>query len=224
MGPFRSFLEIFNEWLALVPPEVHAAHSALSPTGPADACGRPTKTTGSPCKQLRRDGMAACGHHATETERRMRTDHLERAQSIINGWTDSRTPECWRWTVTEDDRGAVAAATERNADGVMWRWQDGHCAACGAFDRSDLQLDHDHATGLIRGWLCLTCNYAEPGATDGALARYRERNPASMLGIQARYYHPFFGWAEPQTFTLALADDPSYLVAAAVAAARATRD
>jgi hypothetical protein len=31
----------------------------------------------------------------------------------------------------------------------------------------------------------------------GRFERYRERNPASILGVEIRYYSPFTGWAEP---------------------------
>jgi len=42
---------------------------------------------------------------------------------------------------------------------AMTLWQNGRCAVCGEVD--DLVTDHDHSTGLIRGFLCQDCNQAE---------------------------------------------------------------
>lgn len=39
---------------------------------------------------------------------------------------------------------------------AMLRRQDGRCAACGY--NGKLVVDHDHATGDVRGLLCLRCN------------------------------------------------------------------
>ncbi len=38
---------------------------------------------------------------------------------------------------------------------------DGKCAICGCDEGSgSLHMDHDHATGKFRGWLCRRCNHA----------------------------------------------------------------
>lgn len=37
--------------------------------------------------------------------------------------------------------------------------QQGHCAACGVV-AEELHLDHDHQTGVLRGFLCRSCNLA----------------------------------------------------------------
>lgn len=41
-------------------------------------------------------------------------------------------------------------------------FHDGRCAVCA--DETELLLDHDHWTGLVRGFLCPRCNSAESGA------------------------------------------------------------
>lgn len=135
-------------------------------------------------------------------------------------------PLCWYWPVeqpTEEDarrkffeRAERMGCTPEQAqvlwslecaaevlvggdDGVLARWQDGRCAICGKV--RDLVCDHDHATGLVRGWLCQSCN-AREGANedpDTIFARYRERPPSAILGLTIRYLNPVTGeYAAPQ--------------------------
>jgi hypothetical protein len=77
----------------------------------------------------------------------------------------------------------------------LYLWQDGRCAMCGAsteaFGPFPLRLlrDHDHATGLPRGWLCRGCNHAEGRggrgpAQDPVWQEYRRRPPAVLYGIR----------------------------------------
>lgn len=77
--------------------------------------------------------------------------------------------------------------------GVLARWQDGRCAICGK--NRELVCDHDHETGLVRGWLCRSCNTTEGTnqEPDTIFARYRDRPPAAILGIAARYLNPVTG-------------------------------
>lgn len=75
---------------------------------------------------------------------------------------------------------------------LLWDWQAGRCACCGT-DRRRNVLDHDHITGLVRGYLCTNCNVTE-GVTphrDGMYAKYRRRNPATILGIKWTYTNIF---------------------------------
>jgi hypothetical protein len=87
---------------------------------------------------------------------------------------------------------AADAIVDDGADALAL-WQDGRCAICGKV--RDLVCDHDHETGLVRGWLCRSCNTTEgtnhePGTI---FARYRERPPAAIIGVTARYLHPVTG-------------------------------
>jgi hypothetical protein len=117
------------------------------------------------------------------------------------------SPACWSWEPpTEAFREEVRArygAAARLLGGdfgtiVMSEWQQDRCAACGC--NGALAEDHDHVTGLIRGYLCRRCNQAE-GIDDGSSRvwrEYRERNPASICGVEAQYYDSFAKeFAEP---------------------------
>ena len=45
--------------------------------------------------------------------------------------------------------------------------QDGGCAICGRSPRYNLDVDHDHKTGQVRGLLCKPCNrHLLPAADD----------------------------------------------------------
>ncbi|MFE0887934.1 endonuclease domain-containing protein [Streptomyces rochei] len=136
-------------------------------------------------------------------------------------------PLCWYWPVElpagasakrefieqaeragcTPDQAEVLWSLECAADeivgddaGTLARWQDGRCAICGKV--RDLVCDHDHATGLVRGWLCRSCNtregtHREP---DTIFSRYRERHPAAILGLTVRYLNPVSGeYAAPQS-------------------------
>ncbi|MGP4114642.1 endonuclease domain-containing protein [Streptomyces sp. 4N509B] len=91
------------------------------------------------------------------------------------------------------------AAGALDGESILADWQAGRCAVCGRV--RDLVCDHDHATGLVRGWLCRSCNTMEGTNRDPdtIFARYRERSPAVILGITARYLNPVTGeYAKPQ--------------------------
>jgi hypothetical protein len=116
-------------------------------------------------------------------------------------------PICWGWPALADSgsltspqggdiTGDLSATTlnwvmddpEFWAGRVLRRWQDGRCAICG--HRRKLVEDHDHATGMVRGYLCNSCNiqegvYREQGTLFG---KYRERHPTKMLGLTIRYW------------------------------------
>lgn len=61
--------------------------------------------------------------------------------------------------------------------------QGGGCAVCGSTPKTRrLHIDHDHATGRIRGLLCMQCNrflaaYHATPAKLRAAADYLERTP-----------------------------------------------
>jgi hypothetical protein len=62
--------------------------------------------------------------------------------------------------------------------------QDGHCALCPNTPKTRrLHVDHDHATGRVRGLLCYRCNRALPNYVD-----------AVWLGKAMHYCDPRFSY------------------------------
>jgi len=127
-------------------------------------------------------------------------------------------PICWSWPVPASLPDAVfeqgddineqlsAEALDRimsgpefRASAIVRNWQDGRCAICG--HRDYLVEDHDHATGMTRGYLCRGCNIREGIYRRGThlFGRYRERHPTKILGLQIRYWDPITGeYARPE--------------------------
>lgn len=71
---------------------------------------------------------------------------------------------------------------------LMIEWHQGQCAVCGT--RAGRHVtDHDHETGLVRGFLCWACNVMEPNAGENSdlFAPYRERPPAVICGVACLY-------------------------------------
>ncbi len=69
---------------------------------------------------------------------------------------------------------------------AMLKSQNGGCAICGKTDGKRLHVDHDHATGKVRGLLCFKCNvsighFGDDIAVLRLAIRYLEsfRTPAS---------------------------------------------
>jgi hypothetical protein len=127
-------------------------------------------------------------------------------------------PACWSWpserpTAADvssrfwegiDTTGYSASAIQllqeaadalHNEEAVLRTWQAGRCAICGATGRR-MVCDHDHETGLVRGWLCSSCNTREGvaiGIPGTVMASYRERHPTAILGLTIRYRDPLTG-------------------------------
>ena len=147
---------------------------------------------------------ASCPSHATRAEL---AGHAH-AQALAEEWSRSarlaEPVECWGWPVTDEHRRRAREAAECADAGrarvlamrLLRDWHDYRCAICGG--RSEF-TDHDHETAGVRGFLCRSCNTSEAFAwlAGGCFDRYRNRNPASILGLVIRYYSPFTGWAEP---------------------------
>lgn len=69
---------------------------------------------------------------------------------------------------------------------TLFDWYPDQCAVC---DRKDHRLivDHCHKTGLVRGYLCRSCNWREGRSHFAAFNAYRLQPPAVILGWTYRY-------------------------------------
>ena len=114
-------------------------------------------------------------------------------------------PACLTWTV--DGSG-------------LDDWHRDECAMCGgsATIAGRMVMDHDHATGLNRGWLCRSCNSVEPHAETPWWVAWRAgQNPAGMLGVEEPYVHLMPGAAWRERAYAAASDDVADAIAEAVA-------
>lgn len=109
----------------------------------------------------------------------------------------SGIPACWAWPLpTDEDRNSIRVAWKVREDEreayerliLMGQWQDGRCAVCGV-PGGQVVHDHDHDSGLTRGYLCQTCNSREPMG-GGIFVRYRHISPASICGLEFMYALP----------------------------------
>lgn len=162
-------------------------------------CGRPTKA-GRPCKVRIQASEAACGHHMTPEEQAAHARLFWEARRVYDTYQswywDQLKPWCWMLPITDDDRARVAAADDPMRELLVW--QQRRCAVCGCKSARDggerLILDHDHESGLSRGYLCDSCNRNEGWRSDydDPWAKYRRRNPASMFGVEEVYQGPWW--------------------------------
>lgn len=98
-------------------------------------------------------------------------------------------PACHRWEVPR-----VPAPDHLTCTCALRKWQAGSCAVCSA-SRGRLLVDHCHATGLVRGLLCSSCNTAEGVGAARVFTAYRSRPPAVMLGLEEQYGSVWDGFA-----------------------------
>ena len=99
---------------------------------------------------------------------------------------------------------------------LLRAWQRVRCAMCQVEDWFDnaLVMDHDHATGKIRGLLCRGCNASEPHNDGPAFTAWRAGlTPAAALGVDDVYHSPVTGRARLRA---AVSDDTLDAIAEAM--------
>ena len=110
-------------------------------------------------------------------------------------------PACWRWKPPTDAtmervRKMFSPEHWESIDELEKRrllmavWQRERCAVCGRKSYGSLDTDHDHETGLVRGYLCRSCNTVEGFGGGLIFAKYRERCPAVICGYVEYYFDP----------------------------------
>lgn len=70
---------------------------------------------------------------------------------------------------------------------VLEAFQQRRCAICGHKD--NLQIDHCHESGFIRGLLCQPCNIGEGKSDHPTYIAYRRVYPTKVLGLKMLYRH-----------------------------------
>lgn len=172
-------------------------------------CSHTTKS-GNRCRRSAWEGMTACRSHTPQVVADAVWAVRNERERLVQEAYDRRAPACWSWAAPWD--GLPDDPWYRLVD-----WQDDRCAICGTRSRG-LVLDHDHETALVRGWLCASCNISEghDGRDVGLYAKYRQRNPAKILGVRFRYVG-IFGEAEPEPRReVNPGEPPSFIIGASI--------
>ena len=156
-----------------------------------DAGLAPTEKWCSACKQWlplvdfgsdksRKDGLSTLCRPCAKTRYKAwveanREHHLARARERAQKVPLSRRQDHHR----KHRYGMEAGQYDR-----MLAAQGGRCGVCGTEPKKPLVVDHDHATGNVRGLLCYTCNRGlhmldAPGMLEAAL-RYLGRSADAL--------------------------------------------
>lgn len=127
----------------------------------------------------RPEPLPACPVHLTVEDRAAAAADRAEAEQRVRTYYEAEEPACWSWTLPHAAAGA-------NPWYQLVDWQAERCAVCGG-RVGRMVLDHDHDTGLVRGWLCAGCNISEGSSSSAVFVRYRARHPTALLGVAIPY-------------------------------------
>jgi len=185
---------------------------------PRRECGRPKRQTGEPCRNWMNAHWAACHAHMTAAERtdarRLDDERLERVAHLQRLAYRRPLVRYLRWRTILPDLSLVPSehqwAAFRSAHGER-------CALCGGSNGRRV-IDHDHTTGLVRGFLCAGCNGKTPSDTVHVpyrrlglpphIALYCQYPPTAVMGVRFRYKHPFGYAPDPHVRQILWHADP----------------
>lgn len=93
-------------------------------------------------------------------------------------------PSCWYWESPSEFPQSWSSSGQL---AYLRAWHDGRCGVCG--NVKPLVLDHDHRTGLARGYLCTRCNNMEAKSTKprDEYACWRAKPATEILGLRFAY-------------------------------------
>lgn len=93
-------------------------------------------------------------------------------------------PSCWYWESPSEFPKSWSSSGQL---AYLRVWHDGRCGVCGMV--KPIVLDHDHRTGLARGYLCTRCNNMEAKSTKprDEYACWRARPATEILGLRFAY-------------------------------------
>jgi len=135
--------------------------------------------------------MAKCSPEKLAKAREYREKNRDKILAYFRGRKDVKTAQRRIWNAANRDKQIAAneKAHLKRYHGLtveqyraMLAAQEGKCGICektpdGAAHCRKLHVDHDHATGAIRGLLCVSCN--------NGLGRFRD-SPALL--VKAAFY------------------------------------
>jgi hypothetical protein len=85
-----------------------------------------------------------------ETARKRYAADPEKSKAALKDWRDNHVEQQKQY------RRTLRYGISSEAQEQLLQEQRGVCAICG-LDKP-LGIDHDHDTGIVRGWLCYSCN------------------------------------------------------------------
>lgn len=114
------------------------------------------------------------------------------AHVVVAEWEDTTRPMWWFKVMPAQEYCPVVIHMGGFHDEIddplapLRIYQGGHCGMCYR-KMAAPEVDHDHTTDLVRGFLCRSCNQKESKGVDAGVQAYRENPPAAVIGLRVVY-------------------------------------